>query len=475
MRPKEVHLAPLSPARFKGLLDPEQWQEFEQGIERARQLLTDRVVWNVNSTAAGGGVAEMLRSFVAYSRGAGLDVRWAVIEGTPDFFRLTKRLHNFVHGNPGDGGDLGEEEAAVYDAVSAENAQEFVAAVRPQDVVILHDPQTAGLAGRVKKAGATVAWRSHIGVAKPNELVRRAWTFLTPHLQEADVCIFSRLIYVPPHIGDVRTEVIAPSIDAFSPKNQEMERATVLAILFHVGLLGGQAPDDALPTFTRDDGSPGRVDHLAEVLSAGPVPTAATPLVAQVSRWDRLKDPLGVMLGFSEHVANNSDAQLVLAGPSVLSVADDPEGTQVLNEVAGAWRGLPHASQSRVHLASLPMFDIEENAAIVNALQRHAAVVVQKSIEEGFGLTVAEAMWKSRPVVASAVGGILEQIEHGVTGMLLEDPRDLEAFGATTLRLLSEPDTAAAIGSNAHQRVKEHFLLNRHSLQYVRLFESLLG
>src|SRR5204863_1055513 len=116
-------------ARFKGLLDPEQWQEFEQGIERARQLLTDRVVWNVNSTAAGGGVAEMLRSFVAYSRGAGLDVRWAVIEGTPDFFRLTKRLHNFVHGNPGDGGDLGEEEAAVYDAVSAENAQEFVAAV----------------------------------------------------------------------------------------------------------------------------------------------------------------------------------------------------------------------------------------------------------------------------------------------------------------------------------------------------------
>ena len=147
----------------------------------------------------------------------------------------------------------------------------------------------------------------------------------------------------------------------------------------------------------------------------------------------------------------------------------------MLDEIAAAWRRLPHASQGRVHLASLPMFDIEENAAIVNALQRHATVVVQKSIEEGFGLTVAEAMWKSRPVVASAVGGILEQIEDGVTGMLLEDARDLELFGTTTLRLLREPEIAAAIGSNAHRRIMEHFLLNRHSLQYVRLFESLLG
>jgi trehalose synthase len=473
--PQEVHLAPLSPARFKGLLDEQQWDEFELGIERARRLLAGRVVWNVNSTAVGGGVAEMLRSFVAYSRGAGLDVRWMVIEGTPDFFRLTKRLHNYLHGSAGDGGDLGEAEATLYEAVSADNAQELVAAVRPEDIVILHDPQTAGLAPRVKETGAKVVWRSHVGAAEPNELVHRAWAFLAPHLEQADVCIFSRLAYVPQWVGEQRIEVIAPSIDAFSPKNQEMDRSTVLSILCHVGLLGGQAPDVAQPAFTRHDGSPGRVDHLAEVLSAGPVPLPETPLVVQVSRWDRLKDPMGVMHGFAEHVAGPSDAHLILAGPSVLSVADDPEGAEVLDETAAAWRELPHGSQSRVHLAGLPMFDIEENAAIVNALQRHATVVVQKSIEEGFGLTVAEAMWKSRPVVASAVGGILEQIEDAVTGILLEDPRDLGLFGAKTLRLLNERETATKIGRNAHQRVKQHFLLNRHALQYVRLFESLLG
>jgi trehalose synthase len=183
---------------------------------------------------------------------------------------------------------------------------------------------------------------------------------------------------------------------------------------------------------------------------------------------------MGVMHGFAEHVAPASDAHLILAGPNVTAVADDPEGAEVLNEVSTAWRELPHARRSRVHLSCLPMADIEENAAIVNALQRHATVVVQKSLEEGFGLTVAEAMWKSRPVIASAVGGIQDQIEDGVTGLLLDDPTDLDAFGKLVLKLLDDPERAREIGARAREYVRQHFLANRHAAQYVELFASII-
>jgi trehalose synthase len=209
------------------------------------------------------------------------------------------------------------------------------------------------------------------------------------------------------------------------------------------------------------------------VLSTGPPPRFDTPTVVQVSRWDRLKDPLGVMTGFAAHVAERVDADLVLAGPTVHSVADDPEAAEALDEAEAAWRDLPHARRSHVHLACIPMVDIEENAAIVNALQRHASVVVQKSLEEGFGLTVAEAMWKSRPVVASAVGGIQDQVVDGETGILIDDPHDLKAFGDAVLHLLEDHELAARLGGNAHEHVRHHFLANRHALQYVRLFASM--
>jgi trehalose synthase len=473
--PQEVSVPPLSPQRFETLLDEEAWQEFQRGIEQARHLLEGRVVWNVNSTAAGGGVAEMLRSFVSYSRGAGIDMRWSVIAGTADYFRITKRLHNFLHGYAGDGGDLGPDEAATYESVSSENAEQLAVVVGPQDIVILHDPQTAGLAPRLKAARRPlVVWRSHVGAEEPNELVQKAWEFLAPYLEAADARIFSRRAYVPSWAGGVRTEVIQPSIDAFSPKNQDMGAEAVQAILSHVGLVVGEASGSAPPTFTRSDGTPGRVDHLCEVLSTGPPPGFDTPLVVQVSRWDRLKDPIGVMHGFAEHVADRTPAHLILAGPTVNSVADDPEGAQILDETEAAWRDLPHARRSQVHLACLPMVDIEENAAIVNALQRQATIIVQKSIEEGFGLTVAEGMWKSRPVVASRVGGIQDQIEGGVTGILVEDPRDLGEFGEKVLGLLEDPERANKIGAKAREHVRRNFLVNRHSLQYIRLLASIL-
>jgi trehalose synthase len=473
-RLQEVHVAPLSPARFSEVLDEQQLEAFEAMLARATELLEGRVVWNVNSTPAGGGVAEMLRSFVAYSRGAGLDVRWAVISGEPEFFLLTKRIHNLLHGYDGDGGPLGEEERALYEAVTRENADALAAVVGARDAVLLHDPQTAGLAPRLKEIGPAVIWRSHVGAEHASANVLRAWEFLRRYLDHVDVCVFTRHAYVPPWAGSVRTDIIQPSIDAFSPKNQDLSEETIRAILSHVGLVVRNGSNEASRSFTRQDGSPGRVDHMCEVLSTGPPPAFDAPLVAQVSRWDRLKDPQGVMLGFAEHMVNGTEAHLILAGPTVHSVADDPEGAEVLDEVEAAWRKLPHAERSRVHLVCLPMLDVDENAAIVNALQRHATVVVQKSLQEGFGLTVAEAMWKARPVVASAVGGIQDQIVDGETGVLIEDPSDLRAFGEATLALLHDPQRRKLIGANAREHVRRHFLVNRHAAQYIRLLSEIL-
>jgi trehalose synthase len=475
LQPQEVRAPPLSPSRLEELIEPEAWTEFEQALAVARQLFEGRVVWNVNSTAQGGGVAEMLRTFTSYSRGAGIDMRWMAIAGTPEFFAITKRLHNFLHGEAGDGGELGVHEREVYLAVTLENAEQLATTVRPEDIVILHDPQTAGLVSRLKRCGAIVVWRSHVGAEEPNERVHAAWEFLAPCVEQADACVFSRHAYVPDWAMTVRTMVIQPSIDAFSPKNQDMDPETVRAILGHVGLLGAGVPEGATPTYTRYDGSPGRIDRLCEVLSTGPPPPADAPLVTQVSRWDRLKDHMGAMLGFAEHALDGTDAHLVLAGPSVTGVADDPEGAVVLREVVEAWHALPHTRRARVHLSSLPMTDIDENAAIVNALQRHSTIVTQKSLQEGFGLTVAEAMWKSRPVVASSVGGIKDQVTNGETGILLEDPRDLDEFGRKLRELLDDRPRRERLGHNAREYVRDHFLVNRHARQYIDLLGAVLG
>jgi trehalose synthase len=470
--PEEVRVAPISPARLREVLEPDEWISFEQSIARALELFEGRVIWMVNSTAAGGGVAEMLRSFLAYARGAGINVRWLVMQGTPEFFRITKRMHNFLHGTPGDGGELGEAERREYEAVCAANAEHVAALVRDSDIVLLHDPQTAGMVPRLEQTGAHVVWRSHIGAERPNQLVRAGWRFLAGDLRGADACVFSRHAYIPEWANAIRTQVIQPSIDVFSPKNQDLDEPTARGILAHVGL--GVDGAESPPAFTRYDGTPGRVDRRCEVLSTGPPPRFDEPLVVQVSRWDRLKDHEGVMLGFAEHVAPATGAHLILAGPTVHSVADDPEGAEVLDEVEAAWRDLPHARRSRVHLACLPMGDIEENAAIVNALQRRATVIAQKSLQEGFGLTVAEAMWKARPVVASAVGGIRDQVEDGVSGLLLDDPGDLDTFGKLLLELLSDPQRRAEMGARAREHVRRNFLANRHALQYIELFAGII-
>jgi trehalose synthase len=213
------------------------------------------------------------------------------------------------------------------------------------------------------------------------------------------------------------------------------------------------------------------VRRPAEILQEERLP-AEVPMVLQVSRWDRLKDPIGVMRGFIEHVPEAAGAHLVLAGPAL--VGDDPEGVEVLSEVKELWRSWPEPARRRVHIVSLPLDDVEENAAVVNALQRRAAVVVQKSLREGFGLTVAEAMWKARPVVASRRGGIQDQIQHGVSGWLLDDPTDLREYGARVQAVLADPEVAARVGAAAHERVQRHFLAPRQLIQWDEVLERLL-
>jgi trehalose synthase len=471
-RLQEVEVQALEPARLEALIGVERMAQFEQAAEAAQAALAGRIVWNVNSTAVGGGVAEMLQTLLAYARGAGVDARWLVIEGAPEFFAVTKRIHNGLYGAPGDGGPLGPAERAVYERTLRRNADELRALVRPRDIVLLHDPQTLGLAQAVRRIGARALWRCHVGRDEPNEWTERAWEFLRAYLEESDAYVFSRAAFAPSFADTARTHVIPPSIDPFSAKNEAMSARNVRLARGYVGLIDGDGAPPVVP-FTRRDGSPGRINRHVDVVQSGPAAPPNAPLVIQASRWDRMKDMPGVMHGFAEHVDPSLSAHLVLAGPAVTGVADDPEAVEVYDETVRAWRELPHAARGRVHLACVPMKDPDEAAAIVNALQRHAAVVAQKSLAEGFGLTVVEAMWKSRPVVASAVGGIADQIVHEEHGLLVADPDDLAGFGAAVESLLRDPLQAERLGRNARARASEQFLGDRHLAQYARLFDLL--
>ncbi|HTQ68738.1 MAG TPA: glycosyltransferase [Solirubrobacteraceae bacterium] len=469
---EEVRVFELDPERFATVLDGGEWTAFQDAIRRGRELFAERTLWNVNSTAHGGGVAELLRSLIGYARGAELDARWAVIDGDADFFRVTKRIHNLLHGFRGDGGPLDEVERAIYDRRCERNAELLTARLRPQDAVILHDPQTAGMVPHLARSGAAVVWRAHVGADEPNDLAREAWRFLTPYIEPADAFIFSSARYVWEGLDRDKVSVIAPSIDAFSPKNQTLTFTGVTAVLRAVGLArDGHHASRAV--FERLDGSVCPVTSQATVLEEQQL-RLDEPLLTQVSRWDRLKDPTGVLAAFVEHVRFAEDPHLLLAGPDVTSVTDDPEGQEVFRESEAAWLGLPRAARRRVHLALLPMNDADENAVIVNAVQRRSDVICQKSLAEGFGLTVSEAMWKARPVVASDVGGIREQIEDGRSGFLV-DPRDLASFGRHVSDLLADPHDAERMGEAGQARVREHFLGPRHFEQYLVLFEKIFG
>jgi trehalose synthase len=466
-----VDVGAMSLERFAGVLLPEKLEQLRSGILEARSVFAGRTVWNISSTARGGGVAEMLTTLLAYARGSDVDARWEVIGGDPAFFAVTKRIHNRLHGFTGDGGALGEAERDLYEATLAASGEALSQKIRSSDIVILHDPQTAGLVPAVRACGVPVVWRCHVGVDEPTALVRETWRFLERYVAAADATVFSRASFVWEGLDPAGVAIITPSLDAFDPKNQPLDEPTVAAILAASGL----RPDSstAPPAFTRMDGTIDLVRRRAGLTEERPL-RPDERLVVQVSRWDALKDPAGVLAGFAEYIAPHCDAHLVYAGPAVEGVADDPEGARVLDAVRAQWARLPRKLRTRIHLAVLPMADTQENAAVVNALQRAATVVVQKSLAEGFGLTVAEAMWKGRPVAASRVGGIQDQIEDGRSGLLLDVPSDLARFGSAVCRLLDNRPAAAAMGIAACERVREQFLGPRSLLDYLELLGRLL-
>ena len=465
----EVPRRPVS--RLEPVIGAPRYADLARAADQVRQMLAGRTIWNVNSTAAGGGVAEMLQVLVGYVQDLGIAIGWLVITGDAGFFAITKRLHNQIHGSLS-GAPLGAADAAHYAQMLTANAVELAARVQPGDVVLLHDPQTAGLAAALAQAGARVVWRCHIGVDWEDEVTRAGWDFLRPHLAAAEAYVFSRQTYVPSWIPADKAWIVQPSIDPFSPKNQQLAADTVRAILVKLGVLDGPAPM-APATFVRRDGDMDTVTRPAAIVGEGR-PGPDDPVLVQVSRWDRLKDMAGVMRGFAEHVVPGGDGYLMLVGPAVTEVSDDPEGAAIYGECLLQWRGLSPAARRRILLITLPLDDIDENAAMVNALQRHATAIAQKSLAEGFGLTVLEGMWKGRPVIGSAVGGIIDQIAEG-TGILLPDPADLTAFGSAARLLLGDPDQAARIGQAAHAHIREQYVGDVHLLRYAMLLSTLIG
>ncbi|WP_152231748.1 glycosyltransferase [Georgenia ruanii] len=465
MRTVEVSAAPL--AALAAELDEVAARRLTAGAERARRLLAGRTVWNV-SAAEGGGVGELLRTMLPYARDGGVDARWLVLDGDAEFFRIAARLHAVMHADPGDGGELGPEEMAHYDRVLGANLEEVRESVASGDVVLLHDPATAGLAPGLHRRGARVVWRCHVGTDAPDGILDRAWAFLEPAVAQADRVVLSRPTYRPGFLEAEAVRVIAPSVDPLSPKNRRLEPAEVARLLTDAGLAGGASAPG-----TAGDGADRPAEPADGAMRAGGSVPAGARTVLQVSRWDRLKDMSGLLIAFAEGFEElPEDVHLLLAGAAV--APHDSAAAEVLDGCLEIWQGLEPEVRGRAHVACLPTADRDHNALLVNALQRHAAVVVQKSLAEGFGLTVTEALWKGRPVVATAVGGIQDQITDGTNGLLVPDPTDLHGVITCVARLLAEPAFAERLGEAAHDRVRREFLSDRHLLQYVDLVDELL-
>ena len=346
---RDVVVPTLAPQRLSRLIGPGRLHDLVHAAERARMELAGARVWNVSSTAAGGGVAEMLHMLVGYSLGSGVDTRWVVIEGDQAFFDITKRLHNRLHGAAGDNGGLGRFESDHYDAVLDGNARILLKRVNAGDVVILHDPQTAGLAAPLAGRGARVAWRCHIGTERRNGYTEEGWSFLAPYLRHCRAYVFSHSGFVPDFLVGADVSIIRPSIDPYAAKNRLLNHGQVDGLLSRVGLFdGGVVPEQSL------------------LGGAGPL-SRDDRLVVQVSRWDHLKDMQGVLEGFANNATGNGDVRLALVGPAVASVSDDPEGATVLQECLARWEDLPPKQRSAIRLVALPMEDLEINALMVNA------------------------------------------------------------------------------------------------------------
>ncbi len=369
--------------------------------------LAGRVVQNINSTFTGGGVAEILNRMVPLLGQLGIDARWNVIKGDDDFFQVTKKFHNALHGR--------QERITTKDfEIFLETTQKNIEGLDLYgDIMFIHDPQPAGLIIRKKELGRKWIWRCHIDVSHPNKEI---WDFLRPYVIQYDAAVFSAPAFsreLP-----IRQFLISPSIDPLSDKNKELPQQTIDLVLEKYGI-----PKDK-------------------------------PIITQVSRFDYLKDPVGVIEAF-EMVRKSIDCRLVLAGGTA---SDDPESDKVLAEVQERAGKNPD-----IHVLLVPPnSDID-----INALQRASTIIIQKSLAEGFGLTVTEALWKAKPVVASAVGGITLQVENKLTGLL---SHGIPGTAYALKQLLSNPDYAKWLGENGRENVRYNFLITRHLRDYMLLF-----
>ncbi|WP_439382458.1 glycosyltransferase [Amycolatopsis lexingtonensis] len=393
---------------------------------------------HVNATATGGGVAELLHGLVPAQLAAGVDAGWAVIAGDDGFFAFTKSLHHLLHdrGAP----RISAADLDHYREVLAPQAEWLAARVGPGDTVVLHDPQVLGLAPALAAAGARVVWHCHIGTDTPGAGPEAVWRAFEPELSTVDVVVTALAEYAPPGRP---VAVCAPAFDPKAAKNRPMDAVEANELLAEAGLTAET------------------VSELAAVEQDAPMPAGAR-MVLQVSRWDPLKDMPGVLRLLP---GLPGDVHLVLAGNDPEEIPDDPEGLAVLAEVRRLRAGLPASVRHRVHLLRTSQRDPERAALLINALQRRADVVVQKSLAEGFGLTVTEAMAKGRPVVAGRVGGLCAQIEHGRTGLLI-DPADTAAVTDAVNGLLSCLRDRERMGAAAAAAAAATYLMDRLVADY---------
>ena len=458
-------------------------RDLRREARRLVPLLHKRRVWMVNSTERGGGVAELLPPLIGLMRELGVDTRWLVMKtAEADFFRLTKRLHNLIHGQ-GDAG-LGPAERGLYERVSRDVADALRAQIAPGDVVVVHDPQPMGAGAMLRETMDIAAiWQCHIGLDHETRQTRAAWAFLGDYASAYDRAVFSAPDYIPCCLAG-RATTIHPAVDPLSHKNRELPIHKLVGILANAGLIKPIGPL-LTPAFP-DQARRLRADGTWALASAREdIGLLVRPIVTQVSRWDRLKGFLPLMMGFvalKRSLAGRADlngwdrrvlalARLVLAGPDPGAIADDPEAQEVLAEIAEAYARLEPALQEAIVILSLPMSSQKYNALMVNALQRCSDVVAQNSLSEGFGLTVTEAMWKQVVVMGSRAAGLRQQIRPGLDGCLVENPEDPAEIARTLDGLLRDQPKREVLARSAQQRVHDEFLV----FTQVRLWLELIS
>jgi trehalose synthase len=447
--------------------------------------LKGRTVWMVNSTAKGGGVAEMLPMMVSLLRELGVKAEWAVM-GTErqEFFPLTKKLHNLIHGHGEP--ELSNKERELYETVSRENAALFRDRLKPDDLLVIHDPQPLGMGALIAaETGMRAIWRCHIGLDTHTPATRSAWSFLRPHAVQFNHAIFSTAEYIPDYLAGCAS-IIHPALDPLSHKNRELPVHKLVGILCnsHMAI-------DHHPVVTPFFNKPAMRLQVDGTFQPAVIPDEAglmyRPIVSQISRWDYLKGFRPLLDGFvrmkkdgaaaggeiSERSRRRLDiVRLVLAGPDPASIQDDPEGKGVLKDLVAAWLALDPEMQKHVILLTLPMDSRKENALMVNALQRCSTIVVQNSLREGFGLTASEAMWKRTAILGSQACGLRVQIRDEIDGRLIRDSQDPGEIATALLTMLDRPEKRAYWARSAQRRVHDEFLIFTQLRNWLRVLSS---